>query len=64
MKALELRRRGFRDLIDLLLYATALTNGVLFLTRDAQLLRFLAEEGEDVCVVLLEEEFLERFGQR
>jgi len=64
LKALELRRRGFRDLIDLMLYATALSNGALFLTRDVQLLRFLAEEGEDVSIVLFEGDFLEEFGQR
>ena len=34
LKALELKGRGFKDLIDLLLYATSLTYNINFLTRD------------------------------
>ena len=64
VKALELKRRGFRDLVDLLLYATALSRGLLLLTRDAQLLSFLADEREDTSVILLEEEFARRYAQR
>jgi predicted nucleic acid-binding protein len=64
VKALELKRRGFRDLVDLLLYATALSRGLLLLTRDAQLLSFLADEREDTSVILLEEEFVRRYAQR
>jgi predicted nucleic acid-binding protein len=56
MLALELRRRGFRDLIDLLLYATARVEGLRFLTRDEPLLRFLQTAGVDVSVVVGEEE--------
>jgi len=41
VKALELRRKGFGDLIDLLLYATSKTRGLLLLTRDAALVEFL-----------------------
>jgi len=58
LKALELRRRGFPDLIDLLLYTTALSNGILFLTRDKHLHEFLSEEGEETGAILLEEDFL------
>jgi len=58
LKALELRRRGFPDIIDLLLYATALSNGILFLTRDKHLHEFLSEEGEETSAILLEEDFL------
>jgi len=47
-KALELKKRGFRDAIDLLLYLTAKDNGLLFLTYDAELVRFLKDVGEDV----------------
>jgi hypothetical protein len=64
VKALELKRRGVRDLVDLLLYATALSRGLLLLTRDAQLLSFLADEREDTSIILLEEEFARRYAQR
>jgi PIN domain. len=62
LKALELRRRGFPDIIDLLLYATALTNGILFLTRDRRLYSFLSEEGEETGAILLEEDFLRGYA--
>jgi len=58
MKALELRRRGFRDLIDLLLYATAVTRGLLLLTRDVSLVKFLESQGEEVKSILSENELL------
>jgi len=58
LRALELRRKGFPDFIDLLLYATALSNGLSFLTRDTHLLSFLSEVGEETSAVLLEEDFL------
>ena len=58
LKALELRRRGFRDLIDLLLYATAVTRGLLLLTRDECLIQFLESQGESVKSILSEEELL------
>ncbi|QOJ79729.1 PIN domain-containing protein [Infirmifilum lucidum] len=61
LKALELRRRGFRDLIDLLLYATAATQNLLFLTRDRDLISFLEKNGEDTGVILYEEDFLRAF---
>jgi hypothetical protein len=64
VKALELKRRGFQDLVDLLLYATALSRGLLLLARDAQLLSFLAGEREDTGVILLEGEFARRYAQR
>ncbi len=58
LKALELRRKGFRDIIDLLLYTTSLTNNILFLTRDIELIKFLEDIGEDTSTVLPEEKFL------
>ena len=58
LKALELRRRGFSDLIDLLLYVTAVTRGLLLLTRDESLIKFLESHGEDVESILSEEELL------
>ena len=62
VKALEIKRKGFRDLMDLLLYATALSHGILFLTRDVRLLTFLTEMKEDTSVVLFEEEFVKRYA--
>ena len=56
IKALKLKTKGFRDLIDLLLYTTAKTNSVLFLTRDKELVDFLLEHGEDTSIILLEEQ--------
>ena len=64
VKALELKRRGFQDLVDLLLYVTALSHGLLLLTRDARLLSFLANKREDTSIILLEEEFVRRYAQR
>ena len=58
LKALELRRKGFRDIIDLLLYTTSLTNNILFLTRDVELIKFLEDIGEDTSTILPEEKFL------
>ncbi len=63
LKALKLRRRGFKDLIDLLLYATALTRRILFLTRDVELIEFLSVNNENLSVVLREDEFLSKYGK-
>ena len=41
LKALELRVKGHRDMIDNMLYATALTNNMYLLSKDDTLLRFL-----------------------
>jgi len=62
LKALELKAKGFKDLIDLLLYTTALTRKLLFLSRDKQLIAFLEEHKEDTNCIVYEEEFLERYG--
>jgi hypothetical protein len=51
-------------MVDLLLYATALSHGLLLLTRDARLLSFLADKREDTSIILLEEEFARRYAQR
>ncbi|MCS7104246.1 MAG: PIN domain-containing protein [Thermofilaceae archaeon] len=58
LKALELKRAGFPDLIDLLLYETSLTRRILLLTRDENLLTFLEKRGENLSYILLEKEFL------
>ncbi len=54
IKALELRRKGFRDLIDLLLYTTSLDHGLLFLTRDQDLIDFLKDNNEVLDNILTE----------
>ena len=52
LKALELRRKGFRDMIDLLLYRTAKDNELNFLTCDTTLIKFLESVGEDASMVI------------
>jgi hypothetical protein len=52
LKALELKKRGFHDAIDLLLYLTAKDNGLLFLTYDVELTTFLSNMGEDVSNII------------
>lgn len=51
-KALELRKKGFRDLVDLLLYAVAYENKLHFLTLDSELVRFLGSIGEDTSIIV------------
>jgi len=55
-------RKGFRDIIDLLLYTTSLTNNILFLTRDIELIKFLEDNGEDTSTILPEEKFLNMYA--
>ena len=62
LKALALRVKGYRDLIDLLLYATSQTSNIIFLTRDYALIKFLRENHEDVSKILDEKKFLERYA--
>ncbi len=45
-------------MIDLLLYATAVTRDLKLLTRDKSLIQFLMREGEPINNVLSEEDFL------
>lgn len=52
IKALELRKRGFSDLIDLLPYAIAHENKVQFLTLDKELVRFLENICEDTSIII------------
>jgi len=61
MKALSLRRKGFKDLIDLLLYTTSLTHNLLFLTRDIILFNFLKNLGEEIGNILLEKDLIEKY---
>ena len=62
LKALALRARGYRDLIDLLLYATSQASNIIFLTRDYTLINFLGENHEDMSKILDEKRFLERYA--
>jgi len=52
LRALELREKGFKDLIDLLLYILALENGLRFLTLDRNLIEFIKRIGGDTRVFL------------
>jgi len=56
VRALIGRARGFRDLIDLLLYMTARDNGIRLLTRDEELIELVRSMGENTGVFLSEEE--------
>ena len=51
-KALELRKKGFNDLIDLLLYAIAYENKLQLLTLDVALIKFLEGVGEDISIII------------
>ena len=62
LKALELRSKGYKDLIDLLLYATSLTHNLIFLTRDKQLIEFLKKNNENVDLVMYEEELTTKYS--
>jgi len=57
LKALDLRAKGYRDLVDLLLYATSQTSDIVFLTRDYTLIKFLRENHEDTSKILDEKNF-------
>lgn len=64
LKALELRVKGFKDLVDLLLYTTSRTRRLSFLTRDTALVRFLEKVGESTDNILLEDTFIRKHGTR
>jgi len=61
LKALTLRAKGYRDFIDLLLYATSQTSDIIFLTKDYTLIKFLKENHEDISKILDEKKFLEKY---
>lgn len=62
IKALDLKRKGFRDLIDLLLYTTSLTRNLLLLTRDTALISFLENLSEDLGNIVYEEDFVKKYS--
>ena len=45
LRALEMRLLGHRDMVDNILYATAMEQGLLFLTIDDELISFLERHG-------------------
>ncbi len=63
LKALDLRKSGFKDLIDLLLYTTSLTRDLMFLTRDDPLIKFLEGLGEETGGILHERSLIEEYGR-
>lgn len=63
IKALELKKKGFKDMIDLLLYVTSLTCNLQFLTRDKTLIDFLKNLNEETGNILHEDELIERYLQ-
>ena len=62
VKALDLKKKGHNDLIDLLLYTTSLTRNLIFLTRDNVLINFLESMGEDTRNILNEKDFVEKYS--
>ncbi len=62
IKALNLKSKGFKDLIDLLLYTTSLTRNLFFLTRDNKLIDFLKNQRESVDTIIYESDFIEKFS--
>jgi len=54
--ALRLRLLGHRDMVDNLLYATALSSGLKLLTVDEELRRFIASKGLPASVLAAPEE--------
>jgi len=62
LKAVELRRKGFKDIIDLLLYTTSLTRNALFLTRDSELIHYLSNLGENIENIITEEKLIKNYA--
>ena len=61
IEAVRLKKRGFKDLIYLLLYTTAKTRGLKLLTRDENLIKFLRKNNELVEeIIIYEKHFLEQ----
>jgi len=57
LEAHRLYRKGHRDLIDDLLYATSKERGVPFLTIDEEFVEFLRSVHEDTSLVITPENF-------
>jgi len=57
--ALKIRDLGHKDMIDNLLYATAISNAYVFLTMDHTLRKFLKENGFNVANLKSHKELIE-----
>jgi len=62
LKALALRAKGYRDLIDLLLYTTSQTTNLMLLTRDYTLIEFLKKNHEDTSNIVDEKKLIEEYA--
>ena len=62
LKALALRAKGYRDLIDLLLYTTSQTKNLMLLTRDYTLIEFLKKNHEDTSNIVDEKKLIEEYA--
>ncbi len=60
--ALELKKRGFKDLIDLILYSVSLKRNIYFLTRDETLIDFIKKNNGETKYILFEKEFINKYG--
>jgi len=60
--ALELRKKGHKDNIDNILYATAADSGMLFLSLDRDLRKFLDRNGYDVSLIVEAKELKSRIS--
>ncbi len=60
--AYRMRKLGHRDIIDNLLYSTALTKGKMFLSMDSDLLRFLEEVGLETGILISHEGLFRLLG--
>ncbi len=60
--ALELRTKGHKDNIDNILFATASSSKMLFLSLDEELKRFLAKNGYDTGLMVKVDELAARVG--
>jgi len=56
--AFRLRAEGHKDAVDNLLYATALVQGMRFITMDEALRKFLEERGYETGILVTHRELL------
>jgi len=65
IEAVRLKKKGFKDLIDLLLYTTAKTRKLKLLTRDENLIRFLRENNEPIePIIIYEKHFIKNHSSK
>jgi len=59
--ALELKKKGFKDLIDLILYSVSLKRNIFFLTRDETLIDFIKRNNGELRYILFEKDFFNKY---